>query len=307
MKNILIAIVVILIIVLGGWFFMSHKERVPVKTVVTSSPTLINTVTYSCDASKTIGAAFYDGPTTPAKGEGQPPTPGGSVALTLSDGRTMTLVQTISADGGRYANADETFVFWSKGNGATVTESSKDTYVGCITVAGEKATLPQVYSSSIKGFSLRYPANYGVNEKYSYQALGPGKEISGVKFTIDPAISKGTNLSPDSYISVEQIPMTAASTCSVARFIDNGTKVGAIQTVTDGSTSYSVASTSDAAAGNRYEETVYAIPGTSPCIAIRYFIHYGVLENYPKGTVTQFDAAALKAQFDAIRRTLTLK
>ncbi|MDE2078863.1 MAG: MliC family protein [Patescibacteria group bacterium] len=61
-----------------------------------------------------------------------PPTPGGSVAITLSDGRAMTLPQTISADGARYANADESFIFWSKGNGAFVMEGNATTYANCV-------------------------------------------------------------------------------------------------------------------------------------------------------------------------------
>ena len=61
-----------------------------------------------------------------------------------------------------------------------------------------------------------------------------------------------------------------------------------------------------AAAGNRYEETVYTLPGTNPCIAVRYFIHYGVFQNYPAGTVREFDQQALLASFDAIRHTLVI-
>lgn len=44
----------------------------------------------------------------------------------------MTLAQTISADGVRYANADESFVFWTKGNGAFVMEGNDQTYANCV-------------------------------------------------------------------------------------------------------------------------------------------------------------------------------
>ena len=64
--------------------------------------------------------------------------------------------------------------------------------------------------------------------------------------------------------------------------------------------------TTGAGAGNRYFETVYAISGSSPCFAVRYFIHYSVIENYPAGTVQQFNEPALVSQFDSIRRTLTI-
>lgn len=45
----------------------------------------------------------------------------GRVELTFGTGRTITLPQAMSADGGRYANKD--MEFWIKGNGATLTRS----------------------------------------------------------------------------------------------------------------------------------------------------------------------------------------
>jgi hypothetical protein len=39
---------------------------------------------------------------------------------------------------------------------------------------------------------------------------------------------------------------------------------------------------------------------------VRYFIHYGVFENYPAGSVTRFDHTALVDRFDAIRQTLVV-
>lgn len=56
-----------------------------------------------------------------------------SVELTLSDGRHLTLPQTRSASGARYANPDESFVFWNKGNTAFVQEDGITTYTGCVT------------------------------------------------------------------------------------------------------------------------------------------------------------------------------
>ena len=61
-----------------------------------------------------------------------------------------------------------------------------------------------------------------------------------------------------------------------------------------------------AGAGNLYTEYVYAIPGTSPCLAIRYFIHSTQLGNYPPGMVTAFNQQALLSEFDGIRRSLVI-
>lgn len=161
------------------------------------------------------------------------------------------------------------------------------------------------YTGGTTGFSLYYPIGFTVDESYSYQELGPGKDISGVKFTIPASLASGTNLGSDSYLSVEKI--TGAQTCTANLFLgQQGPSPMIPQTLTDNGTTYSVASTTGAGAGNRYFETVYAIPGTNPCVAVRYFIHYGVIENYPAGSITEFDQAALLSQFDTIRRTLTI-
>jgi hypothetical protein len=77
------------------------------------------------------------------------------------------------------------------------------------------------------------------------------------------------------------------------------------ETIDQGVT-YSVSSSMGAGAGNRYEETVYALVGTRPCFAVRYFVHYGAIENYPSGTIQQFNKQALLKEFDSIRRTLVI-
>ena len=54
-----------------------------------------------------------------------------SVALELSDGRRLTVPAGLSGSGARYANADESFVFWNKGDTAFIEERGKTTYDDC--------------------------------------------------------------------------------------------------------------------------------------------------------------------------------
>lgn len=298
-----IALIIIILVAVAAYFAFFRAPAPAART-------LTNSVSYACSGGKTIDAKYYEGKDTPGTAD-TPPIPGGSAEITLSDGRTMTLAQTISADGVRYANADESFVFWSKGNGALVLENNEEkSYIGCVLLAPASAELPQAYANGAEGFSLRLPAiaatstdnaGYRVDESYQYQALGPNKGIGGVRFGIPSSIATGTNLSQDSYLSVEQIPQTAD--CRATLFLEAG---AAAQTVTDNGVEYSFASTTGAAVGNRYLEYVYAIPGTNPCVAVRYFIHYGAIQNYPEGMVREFDLDALLKGFDAIRRTLIL-
>lgn len=266
---------------------------------------------YLCDNDQTIDATFYDkAGATATSAPGQPPAPTGRVSLALSDGRALALPQTISGSGIRYATSSEYLVFWSKGNTAFVTESGTTTYGGCIKAEADPGNLPEAYADRHLDFTIRYPEGYAVDPNYQYQGFGPGKDISGVKFTIPKSAAAGTNLGTDTYLSVEELPRLSAQTgssCTASLFLPDSAAANTKEhEVTDGGMDYSLASTTGAAAGNRYEETVYAIPGSSPCTAVRYFIHYGVIENYPPGAVRQFDEAALLAQFDAIRRTLVL-
>lgn len=78
---------------------------------------VINTAVFACPESKAIYAEFR-------KNE---------VRLVLNDGRRITLPQTISGSGARYANSDESFIFWNKGNGAFIEENEFTTYQDCVT------------------------------------------------------------------------------------------------------------------------------------------------------------------------------
>lgn len=300
--RIVVLAVVIVAVVVGIVWMQRPAER------LASTP--IGAVHYLCDGGKTIDASFYAGTTTPPTSPGEPPVPSGSAEVSLSDGRVLTLAQTISADGVRYSNGDpmvqgsETFVFWSKGNGALVLEDNKEkSYIGCLVVASLPAgsDLVEEYATSSLGFSVRYAPGYTIDGSYRYETLGPGKDIFGVKFTIPLTTTAGANLASDSYFSVESIPQT--SDCNASLFLDHATA----EVITDVGTIYSIASTTGAGAGNRYEETVYAFPDTNPCLAVRYFVHYGAIENYPAGTVAEFDRAALLREFDAMRRTLMIR
>lgn len=158
----------------------------------------------------------------------------------------------------------------------------------------------QSYTNSVLGVSVKYPAGFKLNPTFQNTTVNPKKPISGIALTIPAAMATGTNLSSDTYISVEQLPH--AKVCTGDIFLAANVKH---VDMTDNGVSYSVASSTGAAAGNRYEETVYAIKGSNPCTAVRYVVHYGVFENYPAGTIVEFNKTALLNAFDQIRHSVT--
>jgi hypothetical protein len=158
------------------------------------------------------------------------------------------------------------------------------------------------YASTTLGLSIKYPQDWSADEQYAYSAFGPQKLIHGVKFTIPASMATGTNLSPDSYVSVEWLPR--AKNCTGDIYLQANVKA---KNITDNGVTYSFASSTGAAAGNRYEELVYAIPSSTPCTAVRYFIHSGNIQNYPAGAVIEFNRDTLISAFDDIRRSLVLQ
>ncbi len=157
------------------------------------------------------------------------------------------------------------------------------------------------YSSPAYGFSIVYPNSYRVDDGYAYEAFGPEKLIHGVKFEVPLSTATGTNLSSDTGLSIETLPR--AKKCTGDIFLMQDVRP---ETRDEGGVSYSVATSSEGAAGNVYEEAVYAIPESSPCIAVRYFIHSSRIENYPEGALREFNRSALLAEFDEMRRSLVL-
>ena len=115
MKKALTILAVAVIIILGVLFFY---QKITQKTPVADVPKegVINSATFQCAENKSIQAVFFKE----------------KVELNLSDGRNMLLLQAVSASGARYANTDESFVFWNKGDTAFVDEGNVSTFKECV-------------------------------------------------------------------------------------------------------------------------------------------------------------------------------
>lgn len=278
--------VVVLLVVAGGVLLMYRNAPSLAQFLGARSETPSSTATYACDEGKTIAASFY----THASGS--------SVLLVLSDGRKMSLPQTISASGARYAK-DDSFVFWNKGNTAFIEEGAdaRQTFAGCMGASG----LPthsewNMFASSTLRFSIRYPQGY---TQTSYAQRMGQEELYGVKFTIPALLTDDTNLAGDTGVSVETGPQSCSAAAFLPKMLNRQEWL-----ITDQGVDYIVATSTDAAAGNRYEEIVYVRRGSDPCLAVRYFIHFGNIQNYEQAEVREFDRAALLREFDQIRYSI---
>jgi len=118
-KNYILFLIIIAVTV-GWWHVFKPAQETPIAIAI-----------YTCKDGKIIQAEFYKGKSIPVQ-PGQPPIPSGKIILKLSDKRELTIPQTISASGIRYANTDESFIFWNKGNSAFIIENNMKTFSDCI-------------------------------------------------------------------------------------------------------------------------------------------------------------------------------
>ena len=105
-----------------SWCEAKNKCARPFEEYCTAAAA--KTALFRCDASKSITATFY-------------PTDDTFVDLVLSDSRSISVPRAMSASGARYAQANESFVFWNKGDTAFVTEGADatTTFKNCVTTS----------------------------------------------------------------------------------------------------------------------------------------------------------------------------
>lgn len=154
MNKIIVAIfllVIIAVAALGLVLFLKYEKAEPVLVETTDTQTVPEAdiqAVFSCADSKMIFADFSDR----------------QVTLTLSDKRAYALPQTISASGARYADEEETVVFWNKGNTAFIQEDGVETFRDC--VAAEAPLIDTaIYGSEVYGISFAYPTMYYLHER----------------------------------------------------------------------------------------------------------------------------------------------
>lgn len=162
-----------------------------------------------------------------------------------------------------------------------------------------QATATTTYATS--SYTVVYPVDFTIDPNFQNTEVSAQKPIAGVKLAIPMAMATGTNLGSDTFISIEQLPRAKNCTGDIY-LLDEVTP----SSVTDGGVAYSLATTSGAGAGNFYEEMVYAIAGSKPCTAVRYWIHSMQIGNFEPGAVRAYDREKLLEAFDAIRRSVSL-
>lgn len=236
-RNKIIAIVAVLIVVIAGIFFFLYRKPAVNKT----GDNVINSVTFYCSGNKSIQAIFF----------------ADKVELSLSDGRNMLLPQAISASGARYANSDESFVFWNKGNTAFINEGDAATFENCSidAVNQEENNSWQTFTDKEQNLEFQYPAN--LTAKYIHTVSWP--PIITVK--------AGQQLDCQETSAASSLPQRVKR-----RQVDNRV--------------YCVSASSEGAAGSVYTEYSYTTAWNGKIAKLSFTLRYPQCYNYdePKQT-----------------------
>ena len=296
-----IGIIIIILLVAGGiYFFAIPRATAPALTATSTSQATsatVNSVSYICDTGSI--QAIYS---TPSGSSAL-----GSVALTLSDGRTLNLPQVMSGSGIRYeqgAGTANDVQFSSEGNNAFLMENGKITYNNCVAgTTGPAAGGAQTFTDQGKTFSFSYQSpvtvsggGVGYSTDWMLDATTSGLLLA--KATLPGSFEPKTNFA-DATLTVGTSPdPTAVAECLT--YVDGGNGVQK-STVTINGVQYEKFVTNDAGAGNLYMTTSYRTVRNSQCYAIEYTIHSSELGNYPPSAgISAFDESKVQGVMDAM-------
>jgi membrane-bound inhibitor of C-type lysozyme len=300
----LAVIIIIAILIIAGFFYFEFASKATAPTTATSTPaTVLNSVSFSCDAGKTIIAAFMSD----------------AVSLTLSDGRTLSLPQTISGSGIRYeatTTPNEDIVFSSKGDNAMIMENNSTTYSNCVanasaatTAAGTTTNGTSTFTDRGRTFTFNYPSAFTVTggdgsyaPDWMTNSVADGLLLA--KLTVPGSVDPKTNF-VDATFTVGTSPNAAAvKNCLVAPQSGGSAPIKSIATING--VSYTKFVSNDAGAGNFYETTSYRALRNSQCYAMEYTIHSSNIANYPTNSgITAFDQSKIESVLTGIVSSFT--
>ncbi|MDE1874590.1 MAG: MliC family protein [Patescibacteria group bacterium] len=252
------------------------------------------TISYFCGA-KQIDAAFDDKAAT----------------AQLSDGRSFTLLETMSADGARYeatstgSNGAKTdIVLWTKGDSALLTENGRPTYMNCVAgaIAAASATTTR-FTDFAQSYSFAYPSGLplsGGDGSYSVD-WRQGATSSGMllaEVVMPGSFEPQTNFVDSRFTVGASSDPSAVATCLTSGNGDPTTTFG--QTTIDG-VSFAELGFGDAGAGNFYKTTSYRTVHNGECYAVEYTIHSSNIANFPPSRgISAFDQQKVASVMDSI-------
>lgn len=229
---------------------------------------------YACQNNKTIVATFT----------------GNTATLKLSDGRTLYMTKTDAVTGNEYQYKQN--ILTIDGTSATITDAGSLLYSNCIvTNSGTNESLA-VFTDKAKTFTFSYPKTLSISAEET-PVSGPVT----IKVTITKDSQPKTNLGDSTFIVTADSSKKAVDSC----LVDPIGNLIQKSSVTINGTKFTKLTSTDAAAGNRYEVATYVTVKNNVCYNIKSTIHWSVIENYaPSMGIKNFDKTKVQNTLNSI-------
>ncbi len=290
-KRAIFYIVLLIIIGVVAYSYVTNAPKttiVPVVQEVKTAPVVTATADYSCAEGKAISAQYT----------------ASSALLALSDGRTLDLPQSASADGARYAN--DTVSFVTKGAQAFLQENGDTTFSNCLTGTMNEVSGIKSFTDRSNTFSFSYPSNFilaGGDIGYTARWKANTDDTLGMMLA---TVQTPKDYMPNTNFGEATFSVgTSSDEKAVKECLVDSSGLGAKKsTVAINSVPYTKLVTTDAGASNRYQTTSYRAVQNGQCYAIEYTVHYAVLEAYPVSSgIKSFDSKKITAALEGIAQS----
>lgn len=289
-KKVVFYIAIIVLLFIGYKYFFNKPASTEVTNTppaTTPAPVVTATASYSCDNTSSIDASYTDK----------------SVSLKLSDGRTFTLPQIVSASGTQYQQDNVLFV--SKGDQAFLQEDGKTTYDNCIadSTAGSVVNGMKTFTDQGKTFTFTYPQDFNLSGGGIGYTENWKVDTDNTLGMILATLQSPANFQPNTNFGDAKFTVGTSSDPKAVKgcLLDNSGQGVKKSAVTIDGLKYTKYVSVDAGAGNRYETDSYRTVYNGQCYTIEYTIHYAVLENFdPSSGIKAFDQVKVHSVLDGI-------
>lgn len=149
---------------------------------------------------------------------------------------------------------------------------------------------------SDESFAFMHPLGFLIDEESGGPGIFFGQTHVRGHFPFGAFNSVGTNFNGAYF--VVSTGKTAESVCRTFSDLENRLTPDT-GSVTIGGREYKTQAAVEAAAGNRYATELFRTYDSGRCVELSLTVHTGAVENYPEGTVQEFDS---RVAFDALER-----
>ncbi|HVW82557.1 MAG TPA: MliC family protein [Candidatus Paceibacterota bacterium] len=228
-----------------------------------------------------------------------------AVQIDLDNGRYFALPRAASGSGIRYegtvSGKDE--LLTSEGSWAALSEDGEALYSNCIAAQVSESGGAKTFIDESGLFSFKFPDAFsivgtepGYTQSWMVNATTSGMLLAEVQLPAS-AMPKTNFGGADFTVGVSSDPSAIASCLSYNPTGAPGS--GPVTALINGVT-FDKFTSHDIGAGNLYDTTSYRLIRDGECYALEYTIHSTQIANYPKGTVTAFNAQQITKELDGI-------